>query len=247
MDALAAMGRVVAAVSSDAAELVFYRFQWVWDVGFWLFTGPRPTRAATRILLTRNGGPGLELLVRRMAPDVVVSTYPNATEVLAWLREKGRLDVPVCSAITDLSALRYWAAPGVDVHLITHPESDEEVRRIAGRTARVHCVHGLTRPEFLRASAASRGPRRAGPAAARPRRARLGRRLGRRRRRRAVEEALAISTVSQVVCLCGHNEELRGGSKPASGLTRACASRASPTRCRRGSPPPTRSSTRREA
>ena len=209
VDALSAMGRVVSAVSSDAAELVFYRFQWVWDVGFWFFTGPRPTRAATRMLLTRTGGPGLELVVRRMAPDVVVSTYPNATEVLAWLRETGRVDVPVCSAITDLSALRYWCAPGVDVHLITHPESDDEVRRIAGQTARVHCVHGLTRPEFLEPLP----PGEARAVLGVPAQGHIvlvsGGGWGVGDVGGGVEEALAITTVSQVVCLCGHNEELR--------------------------------------
>jgi processive 1,2-diacylglycerol beta-glucosyltransferase len=209
VDALAAMGRAVSAVSSDAAELVFHRFQWVWDLGFWFFTGPRPTRAATRMLLTRTGGPGLELLVRRMAPDVVVSTYPNATEVLAWLRQTGRLGVPVCSAITDLSALRYWSAPGVDVHLITHPESDAEVRRIAGRAARVHCVHGLTKPEFLEplpladARAALGLPAHGHVVLASGGGWGVGDVAG------AVVEALAIPTVSQVVCLCGHNEALR--------------------------------------
>jgi UDP-N-acetylglucosamine:LPS N-acetylglucosamine transferase len=56
------------------------------------------------------------------------------------------MDVPLVSAITDLSQLRYWAWPGVDLHLITHPESQEEVRRIAGADARVACVPGFTDP-----------------------------------------------------------------------------------------------------
>ena len=41
-----------------------------------------------------------------------------------------------CAAITDLAALDYWASPGVDVHLVTHPESIPEVRRIAGAATR---------------------------------------------------------------------------------------------------------------
>ncbi len=76
-DALLAMGTLVRAVSADAAALVFYRFQWVWDLGFWLFTGPRATRAATQALLARSGTPGLLRLIDEVRPDVVVSTYPN--------------------------------------------------------------------------------------------------------------------------------------------------------------------------
>ena len=85
------------------------------------------------------------------APDLVVSTYPGTTEVLGDLRAKGRIDVPVVSAITDLAALRFWAHPGVDLHLITHPESAEEVRGIApGSGSR--CVRGLTDRALLRAA-----------------------------------------------------------------------------------------------
>ena len=61
------------------------------------------------------------------------------------MRLRGGLAVPVVSAVTDLSALWFWAAPGVDLHLITHPESEAEVRRIAPGS-RVLAVHGLTAP-----------------------------------------------------------------------------------------------------
>jgi UDP-N-acetylglucosamine:LPS N-acetylglucosamine transferase len=203
------MGRFVAAVSADAAEVVFYRFQWVWDVGFWFFTGPRATRAATRTLLTRSGGPGLLRLIDRVAPDVVVSTYPNATEVLAWLRRTGRLQVPVCAAITDLSALRYWAAPGVDLHLITHPESDEEVRRVAGDDTRVACVHGLTRPEFLEPLSPDEARRQLDLPADGHIVLASGGGWGVGDVAGAVQEALAFRSVSKVVCLCGRNQRLR--------------------------------------
>ncbi len=40
------MGRTVAFMSEGAARVVFYRFEWLWDLGFWLFAGPAPTREA---------------------------------------------------------------------------------------------------------------------------------------------------------------------------------------------------------
>ena len=70
------------------------------------------------------------------------------TEVLGRLRRSGRLQIPVLAAITDLAALDYWASRGVDVHLVTHPESIPEVRRIAGGASEIHCVHGFSLPEF---------------------------------------------------------------------------------------------------
>jgi UDP-N-acetylglucosamine:LPS N-acetylglucosamine transferase len=53
------------------------------------------------------------------------------------------------SAITDLAALRWWAHPAVDLHLVTHPESIAEVRTIAGPRADVCAVRGLNDPAFL--------------------------------------------------------------------------------------------------
>jgi processive 1,2-diacylglycerol beta-glucosyltransferase len=207
-DAVAAMGRAVGALSEDAATVVFYRFQWVWDVGFWLCTGPRATRTGTQQLLTRLGAPGLLRLIERTRPDVIVSTWPNVTEVLGRLRRSGRLRVPVCAAITDLAAMHYWATPGADVHFITHPESIEEVRRVAGSSTAVHCVHGFTRPEFL----VPRPMAEARAALGLPAEGKIvlasGGGWGVGDVEGAISVALGIEGVSQVVSLCGHNAEL---------------------------------------
>jgi processive 1,2-diacylglycerol beta-glucosyltransferase len=91
----------------------------------------------------------------------VVSTYPAVTDVLGRLRLRGKLRVPAVSAITDLAALRYWSHPGIDLHLLTHPESEEEVRRIAGDTD-VVAVRGLNSPAFLEPLAQDEARRRLG-------------------------------------------------------------------------------------
>jgi processive 1,2-diacylglycerol beta-glucosyltransferase len=207
-DGLAWMGGLVKAICGDAPRIVFYRFQWVWDVTFWVVARFAPTRLATQNLLARVGSPGLLRLVRRTRPDVIVSTFPESTEVLAWLRRRGRLDVPVCAVITDLSALRYWAARGVDLHLVTHPESVAEVRQIAGEQTLVHCAHGLTAPEFVE----PRAPGDARSALGLPAGGKIvlvsGGGWGVGDAEGAVAVSLGISSVVEVVCLCGRNEEL---------------------------------------
>jgi processive 1,2-diacylglycerol beta-glucosyltransferase len=107
-----------------------------------------PTRWGARMLLTALGGGRMARSLRAAGPDLIVSVFPAATDVLGELRKRGRLAVPVVSAITDLAALRYWAHPAVDVHLIIHPESAEEVRHIAPRT-RIEAVTGLYDDSFL--------------------------------------------------------------------------------------------------
>lgn len=210
VDSVPLMGRLVQAIVEGGARVAFlHAVAYVlWDLWFAALVQFAPTRCAAQLLLDRVGGARLLRAVQDVHPDVVVSTYPIATEALERWRRRGKLMVPLCSAITDLAALRYWAAPGVDVHLITHPESDAEVRAIAGRDAEVRCVHGLTRPEFL-------DPPTAGEA-----RAELGLPPGKivlvsgggwgvGNVDAAIETALELDDVALVSCLCGRNEELR--------------------------------------
>ncbi|MGN6798711.1 MAG: MGDG synthase family glycosyltransferase [Gaiellaceae bacterium] len=208
-DCLAAMGRAIRVVSESAPRVVFYRFQWLWDVGFWLFAANPLTRPVSQRLITRAGRRGLLALIARIRPDVIVSVYPNVTEVLGRLRRTGRIEVPVVAAITDLAAMHYWASQGVDVHLVTHPESVSEVRSIVGPAAVVECVHGFTLPQFRVRSELSEARKRLGL----PARGRVvlvsGGGWGVGDVEGAVEAALRLDEVSMVVCLCGRNEILR--------------------------------------
>ena len=49
--------------------------------------------------------------------DVVVSTYPLASQALGYLRERGELTTPVVTILTDPAAHRTWVHTGVDWHL----------------------------------------------------------------------------------------------------------------------------------
>ena len=122
-DSLRVMGRVVSALSQTGPRLFFYRARWFWDFAFWAVTGPAPARWLAQRLMTRFASPGLLSLVERLRPDVVVSVFPQSSEVLARLRRSGRLAVPFVSGITDVAALDYWACRGADVYLVTQPEA----------------------------------------------------------------------------------------------------------------------------
>jgi len=129
---LEAMGRVVSAVVRGGSRFTFRWMPWLFDAQYWLITKFAPTRWLAHHLSYWLGARGLLKLIERHDPDVVISTYPGVTAVLGMLRENRRLLIPVQSAITDLAGLRYWAHPGVDMHFVTHPESIEEVERLAG-------------------------------------------------------------------------------------------------------------------
>jgi UDP-N-acetylglucosamine:LPS N-acetylglucosamine transferase len=207
-DGLAAMGRAFVVVNEGGAGVFFYRFQWVWDAAFWLSARFTPTRRAVKVIVRRLGARGITRLIRRVDPEVIVSVYPLATEVLGSLRRSGRLAVPAVGAITDLAMMHFWAAPGIDLHLVIHPDVIPEVLEVAGAGARVEVVHGLTRPEF----AGPCDPAEARAALGLPAAGKIvlvsGGGWGVGDLESATDEALALD-VALVACLCGRNDQLR--------------------------------------
>lgn len=207
-DGLQHMGKTFVLINERAPGVVFFRFQWLWDATFWLCVALGPTRRLTQKVVRGLGSRGVLELIHRVRPDVIVSVYPMTTEVLGGLRRQGKLDIPVVAGITDLAAMHYWAAEGVDLHLLTHPESEAEVRMVAGPETAVQAVHGLTRPEFSRPC----DPGQARAAVGLPAEGKVvlvsGGGWGVGDLESAIDTALALEDVEVVACLCGRNEEL---------------------------------------
>ncbi len=207
VDSLAVVGWLTRRLVMDSSR---FHSKWgsrVFDLSYRLITDVRPTRwFAARLTQWLAARPiRREVLERR--PDIVISTYPGTTEVLGDLRQKGRIDTPVVSAITDLAALRFWAHPGVDLHLITHPESAEEVREIAPGTD-VRCVRGLTDERFYEPRSQADARRELGLPAEGPMVIVSGGGWAVGDLEGAAAEALGIPGAT-IVCLCGRNDELR--------------------------------------
>jgi UDP-N-acetylglucosamine:LPS N-acetylglucosamine transferase len=207
-DSLQASGPLLEAIAISGSSFETRLGNVAFDVEHRLVMQWPPGRRFTSAVVTRIAAGRIGALVDRARPDVVVSTYPGATEVLARMRLDGRLRVPLVSAITDLSSLWWWAHPGVDVHLITHPESAEEVRSIAGPETAVEPVRGLNDPAWAvpmdqadarRALGLPLGPRVVVVS---------GGGWGVGDLEGAVEESLARETTI-VVVLCGTNDGLR--------------------------------------
>jgi UDP-glucose 4-epimerase len=145
---LAAMGRILYAVLCGGSKVTFRWMPWLFDLQYWLIARFAPTRWLSFRLNYWLGSRGLLRLIAEHDPDVVISTYPGVTAILGMLRQKRRLPIPAQSAITDLAGLHYWAHPGIDMHYVTHPESIEEVQRIAG-PASVEWARPPISPDFL--------------------------------------------------------------------------------------------------
>jgi UDP-glucose 4-epimerase len=132
VNGLPAMGGVLTKVLRENSAFMFQWVPWWFDFQYRLFMYFGPTRWLSRKMLRLLGSRGLMRLIKSHNPDLIVSTYPGVTAVLGELRRSGKLKVPCYSSITDLAGLHFWAHPGIDLHFITHPESAEEVEKIAG-------------------------------------------------------------------------------------------------------------------
>jgi UDP-glucose 4-epimerase len=207
VNGLPAMGPFLTKLLRENSWFMFTFMPWWFDFQYRLFMNVAPTRWLARKLLMLFGHRGLMRLIRAHDPDVIVSTYPGVTAVLGELRRRGKLKVPAYSSITDLAGLQFWAHPGIDLHFITHPESAEEVERIAGPGS-VRWAKPPTAPAFL--AARSRGDARRSlglPAAGRVIAVSgggwgVGDLLG------ATRAALQFEDAT-VLCLCGRNDRLR--------------------------------------
>jgi UDP-glucose 4-epimerase len=204
---LEAMGKLLSAVVRGGSRFTFRWANWLFDLQYWLISKFAPTRWLAHHLLYLVGARGLMRQIAEHDPDVVISTYPGVTAVLGMLRENRRLEVPVQSAITDLAGLRYWAHPGVDLHYVTHPESIEEVERLAGPGS-VEWTRPPIAPEFLM----PRTRRDARAALGVPAHARMvlvsGGGWGIGDLEGAIESALSDAD-TLVVCITGRNETAR--------------------------------------
>jgi processive 1,2-diacylglycerol beta-glucosyltransferase len=207
-DGLREMGRVVHGITRRGAETVLERTPWLFGIQYWLVQTFPPTRRLTGWLGMRLGAEALRRLAQRTGADVVISTYPGTTEILGRLRREGRLGVPVVSTITDLAALRYWAHPGVDLHLMTHEQSRAEVAAIAGAEADIRHVRGLTRPAYDAPPPREQARAALGLPADGPVVAVSGGGWGVGNLERATRTVLAVPGAT-AVCLCGANTGLR--------------------------------------
>jgi processive 1,2-diacylglycerol beta-glucosyltransferase len=207
-DGIAEAGGIVQKLVGQEAPLQKRWLNWFFDLEYWVLFRVAPVRGFITWLGSRIGRPIVQRIIAETRPDVIVSTYPGTTEVLGRMRRWGDVQVPVVSAITDLSALRMWASRGVDLHLVTHAESEPEVRTIAPES-RVVWVRGMTSAEFdtpvdqRAARAALDLPARGGIVIVSGGGWGVGDIAG------AIATALSLPAVAAVVVLCGRSEPLK--------------------------------------
>ena len=114
-----------------------WAYELAFSMWFWLPFLLRPLAAVLSLFTRRD----ILRWTRETHADVVVSTYPVATQVLGHLRSRAKrrwrkrsaLRVPAASFITDFGYHPFWAHQGIDLNLAVHPNTVAAVCRRTGR------------------------------------------------------------------------------------------------------------------
>jgi processive 1,2-diacylglycerol beta-glucosyltransferase len=207
IDGLAAMGPLVRPIVEDGYRVQLRFFPWTYTLVYWLLERVMPVRAVARRLLCLVGSRPLARAIAAHDPDVVVSTYPAVTVVLARLRRIGEVRCSTVATITDLTGLFFWAQPGIDVHLVMYGESMSSVERIAGRGS-VRLVRPLISAEFLQPRCPVEARRALGLSEEGRTVVVSGGGWGVGDIAGAVREFTKVPEVSSIVCLAGRNDQL---------------------------------------
>jgi processive 1,2-diacylglycerol beta-glucosyltransferase len=209
IDGLAAMGPLVRPVVEDGYRVQLRFMPWTYTLVYWLLENILPVRVLARRLLCRLGSRPLARAITAHDPDVVVSTYPAVTVVLARLRRTGVVRCSTVATITDLTGLFFWAQPGIDMHLVMYGESLLSVERIAGRGS-VQLVRPLISAEFLEPRCPAEARRALGLSEDGRTVVVSGGGWGVGDIAGAVREFTKVPEVRNIVCLAGRNEQLAG-------------------------------------
>jgi UDP-N-acetylglucosamine:LPS N-acetylglucosamine transferase len=207
IDGLAAMGKLLRYVVEDGYRVQLRVVPWTYTIIYWLLKHVAPIRVLTSCVLCLFGSRRLARTIASHDPDVVVSTYPAVTVVLARLRRTGRVKCPTLATITDLTGLFFWAQRGIDMHMVMYGESMPSVERIAGPGS-VRLVRPLIAAEFLEPSS----PLSARRALGLPEEGRMvvvsGGGWGVGDIGGAVREFIRVPELSSIVCVVGRNNHL---------------------------------------
>lgn len=206
-DALQHVGRVIPFLSRDVYRVQLRFMTWTYWLECTFFARFPPGRAIARTGLALFGSRPLLRLIRRVEPDVIVSTHPAATSIVGYLRKRGRLRIPALATVSDFGVHPLWAHPGIDLHLVVHESCVRPIERVAGGgSARV--IRPPVQPQFFSPRSRREARRSLGLPEQLPVVLVSGGGWGIGKLERAIQAALRVNG-AHIVCVCGHNDLVR--------------------------------------
>ncbi len=80
-------------------------------------------------ILSKLLSPKLEHLLNEFGPHVIIATHAFPTGILAMLKRKGHITVPLASVVTDFHVHAFWVHEGVDRYFLPAPDLDYRLKK----------------------------------------------------------------------------------------------------------------------
>ncbi len=85
---------------------------------FYYRTSKMPPHSVFQRFLNTLGRRGILEYIHSLQPDLIICTYPTIAGVLAQLRLKQALEIPLVTVVTDYAIHSQWIHPGVDLYIV---------------------------------------------------------------------------------------------------------------------------------
>jgi len=125
---------------------------------------PRPDskRARARLAFNKLNARDFKALVAEAKPAAIVCTHFLPLELLSDLKARGKLEVPVHAAITDVSPHALWVYPHIDYYHVATPGAARELARKGVPAGRIRVTGIPVDPIFARRTPAAEARKRLG-------------------------------------------------------------------------------------
>jgi UDP-N-acetylglucosamine:LPS N-acetylglucosamine transferase len=130
VNGLARVGRFWERFVVDGYKIQLNKAQWSYSWLYWSIVKSRRVTAFYKGLCSFIGGRRIHRLIEEEDPDLVLSTYPLTSAMLASLKRRGKVTMPCANLVTDFAPHPMWMYPDLDDNYVMHISTVETVSRM---------------------------------------------------------------------------------------------------------------------
>jgi UDP-N-acetylglucosamine:LPS N-acetylglucosamine transferase len=130
VNGLARVGRFWERFVIDGYKVQLNKAQWSYSWLYWSIVKSRRVTAFYKGLCSFIGARRIHRLIEEEEPDLVLSTYPLTSAMLASLKRRGKITMPCANLVTDFAPHPMWMYPDLDDNYVMHIATVETVSRM---------------------------------------------------------------------------------------------------------------------
>ena len=111
----------------DGYKIQLDKAQWSYSWLYWSIVKSQKVTYFYKGLCSVIGARKIHQLIREDDPDIVLSTYPLTSAMLASLKRRGKVAIPCANLVTDFAPHPMWMYPDLDDNYVMHIATVETV------------------------------------------------------------------------------------------------------------------------